>query len=134
LTRPVRLGTLTLIQRPVLTQSSQNPQHQPFLEQNMAALRERFAPLNRHYEGAWTDSFVHMRCWHTSTRRSSMQPNVHRPKEFRVGTFFASSPICPVSLLVQKTSRLGPSASVLAELSIRPTKENVFVDSDCRIE
>jgi len=48
----------------VLTHSSQNPQHQRFLEQIMAALRERFAPLNRHYEGAWTDSFAHMRCWH----------------------------------------------------------------------
>ena len=43
---------------------SQNLQDQPFLEQIMAALRVRFAPLNRHYEGAWTDSFTHFRCWH----------------------------------------------------------------------
>ena len=30
----------------------------------MEFLRQRFASLNRHYEAAWTDSFVHFRCYH----------------------------------------------------------------------
>jgi hypothetical protein len=46
-----------------------------------------------------------------------MQPNVRRPNEFRVGTFFASSSIRPASLLTQKTSRLEPSGSALTDIS-----------------
>lgn len=30
----------------------------------VADLLVRFATLNPHYEAAWTDSFVHLRCWH----------------------------------------------------------------------
>jgi hypothetical protein len=30
----------------------------------MEFLRQRFASLNRHYQAAWTDSFVHFRCYH----------------------------------------------------------------------
>jgi len=39
-------------------------QTRPLLTAIMDALRLKFASLNRHYEGAWTESFVHMRCWH----------------------------------------------------------------------
>lgn len=37
---------------------------QTLLVDIMEYLRRKFAPLNRHYEGAWTDSFTHFRCWH----------------------------------------------------------------------
>ena len=36
----------------------------PILVDIVQSLRHRFASLNRHYEGAWTDSFVHRRCLH----------------------------------------------------------------------
>lgn len=37
---------------------------QPVLADVLDYLRRRFAPLNRHYEAAWTESFTHFRCWH----------------------------------------------------------------------
>ena len=100
----------------MLTHSSQSPHHQPFLEQIMVALRERFAPLNRHYEEPGLIALCTCVAG-TGIRRSSMQSNVRRPNEFRVGTFFASSSIRPASLLTQKTSRLEPSGSALTDIS-----------------
>jgi hypothetical protein len=40
------------------------PSRKPLLVEIMASLCQRYAPLNRHYEAAWTDSFVHLRCYH----------------------------------------------------------------------
>ena len=65
-----------------------------------------------------------------------MRPNVHRLNECRVGTFFASSPIRPVGLLMQKTSRLEPSGSALTDHFFgrlhSPGDETTGADSDSR--
>jgi hypothetical protein len=37
---------------------------QPLILEIMASLCQRYAPLNRHYEAGWTESFIHLRCHH----------------------------------------------------------------------
>ena len=41
-----------------------SPAPHPLVAAIIANLRNRYAPLNRHYEAAWTESFCHFRCWH----------------------------------------------------------------------
>ena len=43
---------------------SQDPKAQLLFAEIMETLRRRFTRLNHHYEAAWTESFVHFRCWH----------------------------------------------------------------------
>jgi hypothetical protein len=47
-----------------MTESSHKTEPHNLVVEIIGTLNLRFKKLNLYYEAGWTDSFVHLRCWH----------------------------------------------------------------------